>query len=225
MTSMKSTRRTVLKTVGASAAGLSVASTGLVGGAAAASTPPGVDSIEAETSCDRVHWNYKDEGGSWDKKSPINVVARGFDVDDILDVAENESGWKTSRAWWYFEKDRYVYNQEEDYMMGPGNQPNDGYGSIATGSGAGGGRRYHARCYEVEDGVVAIQAHLDGEDHDAGVVSYREAELEVVELILNSDLADTPNVDTVWLDNRTDPDNDGEAHVLVGDMDSVNVTC
>lgn len=225
MPAENSTRRTVLKAIGASAAGLSVASTGLSGSAAAASTPSGVDSIEAETSCDTVHWNYADDGGSWDKKSPINVVARGYDVDDIMDIAEDASGWQTSRSWWYFEKDRYVYNQEENYMMGPGNQPNDGYGSIATGSGFRGGRRYHARCYEIEDGVVAIQAHKDGEDHDAGVLSYREAEIEVAELILNSDLGDVTDIGTVWLDNQTDPDNDGEAHRLVGDMDSINVTC
>lgn len=239
MTDDTKSRRSFLKTVGAAGATLAVGATA-VGSAAAASLPDGVDSIEARGSCDRVHWVYDENvdrsigwGGyttdySYDKRSPINVVAEGFDVTDIASYAESASDWQSSRGYWprFCEYDYYVWNADEEYMQGPDRQPHDGYVAVGTAAGCNGtGERDHARCYEIEPGVVAIQAHHDPHEHGSGT-TYNDGASAVIDLIEDEGGSDVESVETdaISLYNEK-KDYNGEADLVTGTVDEVDVNC
>ncbi|MFB1064363.1 hypothetical protein [Natrinema sp. H-ect4] len=125
--------------------------------------------------CGRAEWTFKKahrynplKSVEYVRKAPINVVTKGLDITDIEDTFES-NGWNDLEEVWGIggntlqESQRYVYDKDREIWSGPDNEPHGeycGYTNVIDGYGPLG--RMHVRCWELEDGVVSIQAHEDG---------------------------------------------------------------
>lgn len=125
--------------------------------------------------CGRAEWTFKKahrynplKSIEYVKKAPINVITKGLDITDIEDTFE-QNGWNDLEEVWGIdgntlqESQRYVYDKDREIWSGPDNEPLGeycGYTNVIDGYGPLG--RMHIRCWELEPGVVSIQAHEDG---------------------------------------------------------------
>jgi len=126
----------------------------------------------------------------YEKKQPINVVLKGFDISDISNILVGELEWDDLEEDLLIpnELNRFAWDKDRSRFVGPpeDQQPYNEYGGFGSTGGFGILGRIHLRCWELEPGVVSIQAHEDGSfdfdprkfKHD--VVSYENAKEEVI---------------------------------------------
>lgn len=175
---------------------------------------------EEDDRCGIAVWNYaKDDDGDYHVKSPINYICWGFDVTDVGDVFEN-AGWTGNVN----EHDRYAWDVDRETFVGPDQQEYNEYGSWATSTYRISGG-YHARCYELEDGIVSLQVHEDDELYTGGghsVESYESAKNETDGIFLSE--SDVDPYGSLYLDNEKF-DHTGYAWRVESDRDSINRSC
>lgn len=176
--------------------------------------------------CGRAVWNYEKHdpwfgSTSYDRSAPINLVLKGVDVTDVEDVLSS-AGWNDLEFGVANEGKRYAWDKDREKFVGPDQEPKSEYTGWGT-SGHGPTGRMHVRCYELESGIVSVQAHEDGNwdptklKHD--VVSYESARQEMVDIFTNNwpYLEYGGRVDSGpdgWGDDGPDDNHDGTAIVL-----------
>lgn len=172
---------------------------------------------EEDYDCGVGKWNYKkhDDGG-YSIKSPINLLCWGFDVSDVGDVLEG-AGWTNDVS----EFDRYAWDVDREKFVGPGQERLDEYESWATSTERKDGG-FHARCYELEGGMVSIQAHEDT-PRPHSVESYASARAEVFGIFYNQSDVDSSN--RARYGNNEKGDHDGRIYALESDRDPVDRSC
>lgn len=189
--------------------------------------------------CGRAIWNYDkiDElEYGWDgvgintyyeKSAPINVVLKGMDISHVSRVLEDEN-WNdlqevaTIDGNTLQESNRYAWDKDRSRFVGPQEEPYNEYCAYGT-KGYGPLGRLHIRCYELEPGMVSIQAHEDGwwdiQQFGHDVVSYQSAREKLKEIFTNNwpYLEEKKRVDSGpsgWGNDGADENHDGEAVVL-----------
>jgi len=204
-----------------------------LGVAAGSSTAAG--RTDPERSIERAHgpvgvYDYGREGGGWERKSPINVIVRGLDAAGFVDrMATDYARWNPFRntAWERLgqlpldEKRRYCWDADRGQMVGPGRRERRyqslGWAPFHTGDYGVAGR-YHARCWELAEGVLSVQAHredaalLDGDGHR--VTSYTEARRVVVTQLTRADDLETDGTYDFDGQQAQPGDHDGTAAIV-----------
>lgn len=183
-------------------------------------------------NCGRAVWNYekvkRDGETKYDRSAPINVVLKGVDVNDVGDTLTDE-GWSNLENGSGAEGKRYAWDMDREMFVGPDNEPRGAYGGWGSKSGLGVAGRMHARCYELEDGIVSIQSHEDDDVVFGGlghqVASYQTAK-EELSLIFQREW-DRVGIRTIdsgtsgWGDDGARHNHNGKALVLKN-MDEPN---
>lgn len=149
--------------------------------------------------CGRAIRTYEKQNGflgrqepSYTISSPINVVLYGMDISDVRTVLQNNLKWDDLEDTIGIpnELNRYAWDKDREMFIGPDNEPKSAYGGWGSTRGFGIRGRIHVRCWELEDGIVSIQAHEDGNwdplslAHD--VVSYENAKSELEDIFTNN---------------------------------------
>jgi len=173
----------------------------------------------------KIEGSYDPWGGGYDyktvynKKSPINVVAKGYDVTDVEDIFDN-AGYKVEGDL-VLQYGRYAWDTTREKFIGPGQEPYSEYSYAAESEDRRKGG-YHFKFYELEDGIVCIQAHEDDgileDELGHQVESYQTAIDEAVDIL--TDAGGEEN-GTKGLNNGS-RDYDGDAPIVRGDKDSIN---
>lgn len=164
-------------------------------------------------------WDYEKDGSDYYVKSPMNIVCKGYDVEDVEDILDDEG--------WYDEDDvstqwkRYAWDKDRETFSGPDNEPQSEY-SDAVSDRVGVFGRMHAKFWELEDGIVTIQAHEDGNapDHSTGL-EYNPGRSEVADILTDNGGTDDGYM---YLGNGK-KDHSGYAKVIRGNSDSINRSC
>jgi len=177
----------------------------------------------------KIEGSYDPWGGGYDyktvynKKSPINVIAKGYDVTDVEDIFDN-AGYTVEGATGVLHWPRYAWDTSREKFIGPDQEPYSEYSFAVDGHFRRDGG-YHFKFYEFEDGIVCIQAHEDSNakanplgtiGHE--VVSYQTAIDEAVDVLTDDGGEEDGSKD---LSNGS-RDYDGEAPIVKGDKDSIN---
>ena len=144
-------------------------------------------------------------------------------MEDVEQVLETDHNWDNlENTWIPREGKRYAWDMDRSDFVGPDNEPYGEYGGWGTKE-AGIRGRHHVRCYELEPGIISIQAHEDGYwdptqlKHD--VVSYQSTRDKLID-IFTSSWPYCTRVGTVdsgpdgWGDDGADDNHDGEAVIL-----------
>lgn len=193
--------------------------------------------------CSRAEWNFEvvwdgDEAVGFDRKSPINVILGGVDVKHIGQVLKNK-GWTDLESWGGNEHSRYVYDSDRDIWVGPDNEPLGAYAGFGSKGGRGILGRCHVRAYELEAGVVSLQAHKDDWRHN--VATYEGGKSRIVDIFTNLDdndpipaMTQMGTVDSgsegYWDDLDSQHQHNGKAAVLQyidsdNAPDPIDITC
>lgn len=176
---------------------------------------------EDQGNCGRAVWNYEklDENG-YEESAPINLVLYGVGMEHVETVLEDHNDWvNLENTWIPREGDRYAWDMDRTKFVGPEEEPHGEYGGWGTKKFGRNGR-HHVRCYELEPGVVSIQAHEDGDwelskrAHD--VVSYQSTREKMIDLFTNNwpYLVERGTVDSGpdgWGNDGADDNHDGKA--------------
>lgn len=174
---------------------------------------------EEDDYCGIGIWDYEKDGSDYYVKSPMNVVCKGYDVEDVEDILDDE-GWYDeddfSLSW-----DRYAWDTDRELFVGPDNEPQSEY-SHAVNKRFGFSGRLHAKFWELEDGIVSIQAHEDGAapDHSTGL-EYDPGRSAVVDILTDNGGS---SAGYTYLANGK-KDHSGYARVVESDFDSINRSC
>lgn len=189
---------------------------------------------EDQGNCGRAVWNYKQTDDGYDESAPVNLVVRGVGMEDMEEILEHENGWDNlENTIIPREGDRYAWDMDRDAWVGPDNEPYGEYGGWGTKS-AGIDGRHHVRCYELEPGIVSIQAHEDGwwdpwkRAHD--VVSYQSTRDLLIDIFTSADsfFHQVGTVDSGpegWGDDGADDNHDGIAVILRGYLKEIDRNC
>ncbi|WP_247003629.1 hypothetical protein [Halosolutus gelatinilyticus] len=173
---------------------------------------------EEDEHCGIGVWDYEQDGEDYYVKSPMNIVCKGYDVEDVEDIIDDEG--------WYDEDDyslswkRYAWDTDRELFVGPDNEPQGEY-SHAVNKRVGWLGRKHAKFWELEDGIVTIQAHEDGSfDHSTGL-EYDPGREAIVDILTSNG----GSYDGTTYLNNSKKDHSGYATVIEGDFDSINRSC
>lgn len=97
--------------------------------------------------------NFWSDDYAYYTTSPINVIFPNQDLDTVDRVLHDEEGWDKLQSYLYQQYVRYAWDKDAEEFV-----PDDtSFGTADYGING----RYHVRCWENENGVVAIQAHHD----------------------------------------------------------------
>lgn len=155
-------------------------------------------------------------------------------MEDVKRILEDDHGWGTLENYIIpREGKRYAWDMDRATFVGPDNEPYGEYGGWATKE-AGITGRHHVRCYELEPGMISIQAHEDGNfdlwkgEHD--VVSYQSTRDKLIDIFTSNwpYLYETRWVDSGpdgWGDDDADDNHDGRAVRLKGGSKEVERNC
>lgn len=174
---------------------------------------------EEDELCGIGIWDYEKDGSDYYIKSPMNIICKGFDVEDVEAILSDE-GWYDEHAFTADWK-RYAWDKDREIFVGPDNEPQGAY-SHAVSHRFGFLGRKHAKFWELEDGIVSIQAHEDGNapDHSTGL-EYDPGRESVVALLTDNGGSDDG---FQYLDNAK-KDHSGSARVVTGNFDSIDRSC
>lgn len=176
---------------------------------------------EDRGNCGRAVWNYTKVGDNgYETSAPINLLLFGVGMEDVETVLEDDHGWDNLENYRIpREGKRYAWDMDRSEFVGPDNEPYGEYGGWGTKE-AGLSGRHHVRCYELEPGIISIQAHEDGDwdiwtqKHD--VISYQSTRDKIIDIFTNN----WPYLDNTgwvasgpdgWGNDGADDNHDGKA--------------
>jgi len=160
-------------------------------------------------------WDYKrvDEADNfWSNDyayyttSPINVIFPDQDLSTVDDVLNGQEGWDQLDSYLAQQHKRYAWDKDAEAFV----IDDDSFGNTDYGING----RYHVRCWENENDVVAIQAHHDdstiNDSFGHQVDSYEDCEQEIADIFGDHGFEHRT---TYYMDNDKD-DHDGSVTLL-----------